>query len=148
MVIFATPGFGAGGMIFGLVLIAWAVVLAISAGGFILGALLLRRGSAKLGWMLLLASCFLPIFFYVAPPHLFRLSYGSYPLGDRDPRLCGEIKEGMSCDEVQAILGLPHHRSTNSIREETWTYLWEWYGAGFYAVKFGPDGRVKLVLQN
>ena len=54
----------------------------------------------------------------------------------------------MSCDEVQAILGPPHERRTNSIREETWTYWWEWYGAGFYAVDFGPDGRVTHVFQN
>jgi hypothetical protein len=158
---FATPNFAAGGTIFRFVLIAWvdgtgmmfvlavwAVVLACFVVGIIFGARLLRRGSAMLGWLLVLVSCLLPIFCYVAPPHLFRLAYGSYPLGDRDPSLCGGIKEGMSRDEVQAILGPPHRRSLNANREETWTYFWEWYGVGFYAVKFGPDGRVRTVLQN
>lgn len=98
------------------------------------------------GWLLVLVSCLLPIFCYVAPPHLFRLAYGSYPIGDREPFLCGQIRQGMSCDEVQAILGPPHHRWKYADGTETWNYLWEWYGAGFFDVKFGPDGRVAIVL--
>ena len=91
-------------------LIAWVVVLAISVGGIILGTRLLGRGSSKLGWMLVLASCFLPVFCYVAPPHLFRFAYGSYPLKSRPDK--NRIEEGMSGDEVMAILGPPHERQS------------------------------------
>jgi len=51
MVIFATPDFGAAGFVVLLLMIGWAVVLAICAGGIILGTRLLGRGSSKLGWM-------------------------------------------------------------------------------------------------
>jgi hypothetical protein len=148
MVIFATPDFGTSGIIVLFRLIAWVFVLAICVGGIILGARLLRRGSLTLGWLLLLVSCFLPIFCYVAPPHLFRWAYGSYPLEDRDHCRYGEIKVGMPSDEVQAILGPPHHRWKYGDGRETWNYKWEWYGAGFFDVEFGPDGRVDRTCGN
>ena len=49
-------------------LIISAVVLAISAIGVFLGARLLGRGSAKLGWLLLVMGCLLPFFSYFARP--------------------------------------------------------------------------------
>jgi hypothetical protein len=77
MVIFTRPDFGASGIIVLFLLIAWAVVLAISAVGIDLGRGLLKRGASKLGWMLVLASCFLPVSCYVALPHIVRLAYGN-----------------------------------------------------------------------
>ena len=90
MVLFATPDFGAGGMIFGLVLIAWAVVLATCIVGFICGVNLLSTARKFSGSLLMLVSFLLPIFFYVAPPHLFRLAHGSYPLGTGIPASAAE----------------------------------------------------------
>jgi hypothetical protein len=138
MVIFAQMDFGAVGYVILLVMIGWAVVLAICVGGIILGARLLRRGSLKLGWMLVLASCFLPVFCYVAPPHLFRLAYGSYPI-QRYPK--DRIDEGMSGDEVVVILGSPHERqSLNGM--EKWYYRLDPFCINSFCVTFGPDGRV------
>jgi hypothetical protein len=144
MVIFATPDFGAGGIIFMFVLIAWAVVLAISVGGIILGTRLLRRGTSKLGWMLVLASCFLPVFCYVAPPYLFRLEYGNYPLGSYPNN---KIEEGMSQDEVVAILGPPHRRYEQN-GNECWQYYIDSFDIRWFGVDFGPDGRVTHTYGN
>lgn len=139
MVIFAQMDFGASGYGVLLMLIAWVVVMAISAGGIILGTRLLRRSSSKLGWMLVLVSCFLPIFCYVAPPHLFRLTYGSYPL-ERRPSY-NKIEEGMSGDEVVAILGPPHERQRIN-GQENWYYRLDSFGIDSYCVTFGADRRV------
>ena len=145
MVIFATPDFGASGIIALFLLIAWAVVLALAGGGLLLGARLLSRGSAKLGWLLVLASCFLPIFCYAAPPHIVRLVYGNYPLGSYPTK---HIQAGMSSrDQVQRVLGPPHERYKYTDRE-TWIYWIDSYGAYYCGVDFGPDGRVTSTYGN
>ncbi len=140
MVTFAQMDFGASGYAVLLLLIAWVVVLAISVGGIILGTRLLGRGSSKLGWMLVLVSCFLPVFCYVAPPHLFRLAYGSYPLERRPDR--NRIEEGMSGNEVVAILGPPHERQSLKNGEENWYYQLDSFGIDSFCVTFGADGHV------
>jgi len=139
MLIFAQMDFGAAGYGVLLLLIAWVVVLAISVGGIVLGTRLLGRSSWKLGWLLVLVSCFLPIFCYVAPPHLVRLAYGSYPLKSRPDN--NKIEEGMSGDEVVAILGPPHERQSIN-GHENWYYWLDSFGMDSFCVTFGADGRV------
>ena len=144
MVLFATPDFGASGIIVLFLLIAWGVVLALAVTGIILGARLLSRGSAKLGWPLVLVSCILPIFCYVAPPYIVRLEYGNYPLGSYPDN---KIEEGMSQNEVVAILGPPHERYTVS-GEVRWLYYIDSFDIRWFGVAFGPDGRVEHTYGN
>ena len=118
------------------------VVLAISTAAIILGARLLRNtssvGKKCAGALLLLIGCLLPFFWNVAGFQGGRLdtsthTNGGFP-GDK-------IKEGMSRDEVRAILGPPHQRKKNHDRE-TWTYWSDAYDGYAVTVDFGPDGRV------
>jgi outer membrane protein assembly factor BamE (lipoprotein component of BamABCDE complex) len=64
--------------------------------------------------------------------------YSNYPLG-RYPS--GQIKDGMSPDEVIAILGAPHHRDKSG-DSERWFYWLDSYGINWFSVRFGPDGKV------
>lgn len=72
------------------------------------------------------------------PPHLIRLFYGNSPIGSYPSN---KIKEGMSAEEVVAILGTPHERHDSS-EGESWYYWIDSFGITWFAVWFGPDGRV------
>jgi len=143
MVILATPDWTAGHALQRL-LIVWAVVLAISAVGIILGARLLRGkssvGKRCAGCLLLLVSCLLPIFCYST--HL--VGYDKRPLGSSASK---QIMEGMSGDEVKAILGMPHQRNKNN-DGETWIYWIDSYDGYRFGVNFGPNGRVTDMYGN
>jgi hypothetical protein len=47
----------------------------------------------------------------------------------------------MSTDEVKALLGTPHERYKQG-EEESWYYWIDSFDAGWFGVRFGPDGRV------
>jgi outer membrane protein assembly factor BamE (lipoprotein component of BamABCDE complex) len=66
------------------------------------------------------------------------LKHGNYPLG-RYPS--NKIDKGMSRDEVQAILGSPHEKYRRD-HDETWFYWIDSFGAHYFGVILGPDGRV------
>ena len=66
------------------------------------------------------------------------MEYGNYPLGSYPN---GKITEGMTRDEVSAVLGSPHERFTSD-DEESWYYWIDSFGIGYFCVRFGPEGRV------
>ena len=140
MAIFATPEFGAS-LFFELFwLIVGAVVLLLAAVGMILGVKRLKSVSSarrKVGVLLLLVSGLFPVFCFLAPPYIFRLGYGSYPIGSYPIN----IREGMSSDEVKAILGTPHQRDKEKDGER-WLYWIDPYGIHWCCLEFGPDGHM------
>src|SRR5438105_2860475 len=134
MAVFATADFGASAGISVLVLIAWATVLVLVVVGFIRGKRLFASGlpkDRKYGLLLILASAFTPLFCWLAPPHVVRMIYGNYPIGSYPSN---KIKEGMSTDEVAALLGSPHERFQRE-DGENW-YYWidsfsiHWFSSG------------------
>ena len=149
MFVFAAQDFGASGIIVVLVLIAWAVVVLLAAGGVLYGLQLLQRRSSRArkvaGGLLVAVSCLLPIFCYFAPRYLVRLEYGNYPIG-RYPS--NQIKAGMSNSEVMAMLGPPHERYKESVDGETWIYWIDAYGTHWFGVDFGPDEHVTNTYGN
>jgi hypothetical protein len=140
-ILFATPDFGASGGILCLMLLGWALVLGGVAIGIAWGTKLLRARSLKAnhyGILLVLASGLLPLSCCLLPPHAIRIIYGNYPLGrDRS----NEIEQGMTREEVVAILGSPHERYESDDREN-WYYWIDSFGIRYFAVQFRPEGRV------
>jgi hypothetical protein len=147
MVIFATPDFGAGASIACVWLLTWAVVLVFVSAGVVWGAALIKSESLivrRRGLILLLGSASAPLFCCLAPPCIVRIGYGNYPIYRRPD---GKIKEGMSADEVVAVLGTPHER----VKEkdgESWYYWIDSLGIDWFRVSFGPDGRVTETWSN
>ena len=139
--LFATPDFGAGATVSGLLCLAWAVVFVLIALGIGWGSKLLRSESPKArmsGLLIVLVSGMVPVSCCLGPPHAVRIVYGNYPLGSYPN---GKIKEGMTKDEVAAILGSPHERFIRA-DEESWYYWLDSFGIGYFGVRFGPEGRV------
>jgi hypothetical protein len=138
--LFATPDFGASGIIVLFLMIAWAILLVLVGVGIFAGTRLRRRESARakaFGLLLIVASVSAPVFCFVAPPHLVRLFYGNYPLGHYPS---GKVNEGMTMEEVQAILGTPHERVERG-GGETFYYWIDSFDVFYFAVDFGPDKR-------
>ncbi len=141
MVILATPDFGSSAIIVYILLITWAVVLLIVSVGIIRGMILLDSEShrrRKRGALLILVSGLVPFLCCLGPPHVVRLVYGNYPIG-RYPN--NKIREGMTTDEVAAILGPPHERMKSG-GAESWYYWIDSFGMGWFGVRFGSNGRV------
>jgi outer membrane protein assembly factor BamE (lipoprotein component of BamABCDE complex) len=80
-----------------------------------------------------------PFLCCLGPRQAFRIAYGNYPIGSYRN---GKIKEGMTADEVLAILGTPHERSVQA-DGENWIYWIDSFTLDWYSVSFGPDGRVE-----
>jgi outer membrane protein assembly factor BamE (lipoprotein component of BamABCDE complex) len=74
----------------------------------------------------------------MGPSQVVRAIYGNYPLGYHPG---GKIKEGMSVDQVVAILGTPHERHTQG-DEEHWYYYIDSFGMTLFGVDFDSQGRV------
>lgn len=138
MVLFATPDFGASGVLVLFVLIAWAIVLAFVGIGVVCGSKIAAQGRRAMGFVCVGISLVVPLMCCFGPPHAIRLMYGNYPLG-RYPN--GVISEGMTPDDVIARLGTPHERTQRNDRE-SWYYWLDSFGIGYFGVNFGPDGRV------
>lgn len=140
--IFATPDFGTSAAVACFVLVVWAFVLLFAGLGVVKGLRLLHTDSSRArrcGVLLLLASVLLPLSCCLGPAQLVRLSYGNYPLGSYPN---GKVKEGMTADEVVATLGRPHERHKGG-EGESWYYWIDSLGLYWFAVDFGPDGRVE-----
>jgi ABC-type dipeptide/oligopeptide/nickel transport system permease component len=147
MVIFATPDFGAGAAIAGIVLLAWAATLVVVVGGVIVGASLLRSKALffkRGGMILLLASLSVPLFCCLGPPCLIRVAYGNFPIGSFP---YNKIKEGMAPEEVIAVLGPPHERVMTG-NGENWYYWRDSFDINWVCVEFGTDGRVFRTRSN
>ncbi len=139
--VFATPDFGAGATIWGMVCLAWLVVLVLTVLGIAWGSRLLRSQSPKdrkYGLFFVVVSGMVPLCCYLLPPQIVRITYGNYPLGSNPS---GKISEGMTRDEVSAILGNPHELFKTD-DEESWYYWLDSFGIGYFGVRFGPEGRV------
>jgi hypothetical protein len=146
MTIFASPDFGASGGIFVFLIIAWGIVFALVSIGLYLGARFFRKESPKakkLGVLITLVSGLTPFFCCMAPPLAVRIFYGNYPIGSSH----GKIDEGMSKDEVTAILGNPHERFKQD-EQEKWFYWFDSFGIGWFGVDFGSDGHVIRTYAN
>jgi hypothetical protein len=139
--LFATPDFGTGALIMLFVFAVWAVVLLLAGVGILCGAGLLTSKSPKIrawGLALLLGSGLVPLLCCLGPPQIIRVAYGNYPVGS-DAR--HQVKKGMSAEEVRAALGSPHRRSEGP-DGEGWYYWIDSFGASWFCVDFGPEGRV------
>jgi hypothetical protein len=139
--LFATPDFGAGANAWGMLCLAWVVVFVLIALGIAWGTKLLRSESPKVrkyGLVFVLVSGIVPLCCCLLPPHVVRIMYGNYPLGSYPNN---KIKEGMTRDEVEAILGSPHERHKRD-DEESWYYWLDSFGIGYFGVRFGPEGQV------
>jgi hypothetical protein len=141
MSIFATPDFGASGVIACFILCVWGTVWLLVLIGILVARKWLRLGTVRARrWAvaLLLLSASLPLCCCLGPDHLVRIVYGNYPLG-RYPN--GVIEKGMTPDEVLSKLGPPHSRNRNG-DGESWYYMLDAYDMFYFGVIFGPDGRV------
>jgi hypothetical protein len=142
MVIIASPDWGGSALAHLLLLIGSAVVVLVAIVGVIFGLKLLDLGPTVrrriAGLLLLLASVSLPAVCFLAPAQIFRLEYGSYPLGTYPS---DKIKEGMTFKQVEAILGAPHERFANGNGEE-WFYFIDSFCVDDFCVDFGPDGHI------
>jgi hypothetical protein len=147
MSIFATPDFGASGMIAFVVLCAWGVALVLVLVGIVTGCSLLRRKTARArswGVVLLLLSASLPCFCCFGPDLIVRWQTGRYPLQGYPN---GVIEKGMTRDEVLSKIGPPHSRHQTGDRE-SWYYMLDPYDMYYFGVIFGPDGRVQTTHGN
>jgi hypothetical protein len=140
--IFATPDFGAGGAIVLVLLVICLFVLTVTVLGIVCGANLVRRpsrGSRRVGWALVLVGVLLPVVCFCGPSVLFRLNHDNPPLGHYPN---GVIQEGMSADEVRALLGNPHEVSERDRERVGWWYWLDAIELDWFLVTFGPDGKV------
>ena len=145
--LFATPDFGAGACIFGLVLLAWAVALILVFVGLSCGAGLVGKGSAKArkwGIILMGVSGLVPLACWLGPSQAVRISYGNYPIANSYK---GKIHKGMTAEEVVKILGTPHEKYPRD-RGESWYYYLDSFGIGWFCVQVGPDGKVSWTHEN
>ena len=81
-----------------------------------------------------------PLCCCVVPPVALRITHGNFPIRSSD---MDKVREGMTADEVQAILGTPHERHPSGDGEATWYYYCDSFGLAALGIGFGPDGRVK-----
>ncbi len=76
------------------------------------------------------------------PPHLlwlpiFLVQYGHLPsTGNRN-----DVEEGMTHEQVVAIMGTPHKREDDRGRDDRWTFYHDCIGFSFTVVWFDKDGR-------
>jgi hypothetical protein len=147
MILLATPDFGSSGAILVVLLLAWAVVLSLVAGGIFWAVRLLKSGSPVrrgYGVFLLLVSGLAPLCCCLGPPHVFRQEYGSYPVTFDAWR---KVNPGMTAEEVTAAVGPPHARRGEG-EDERWVYYMDSFEIHWVAIAFGPDGRVLRTYGN
>jgi hypothetical protein len=140
--IFATPDFGAGGMIVLILGGVGLVVVCITILCIRQGMLFLQRPAPARKWpgvVLILSGLLLPICCCSGPSVLFRLRHETPPLG-RYPN--GVIREGMSPDEVRARLGVPHQVFEGDPERVTFLYWLDAIELSWLMVSFGPNGKV------
>ena len=139
--IFATPDFGTSASLASCLCFVWIAVLALVAVGIGCGIKLVNNGSAKarVYGLVIVAGCgMVPICCCLLPAHLTKMEYGNYPLGSYPNN---KIEEGMTKDEVAAILGTPH----NKVEEDDgdrWYYWIDSFGIHWCCVRFDRESRV------
>jgi hypothetical protein len=142
--IFATPDFGASANFACVEIFIAVAVIIFAIWAFSKGASLLRRESLpkkkKYGVLLCLLSVLVPTTCWIGPSVLVRVFYGNYPLGSYPDN---KITEGMTSDQVKAVLGTPHERHGDS-----WYYWIDSLGLYYFAVQFGPNGLVTATYGN
>jgi hypothetical protein len=76
------------------------------------------------------------------PPVIFYLSYGRGPLDGAGWR---KVKDGMTTDEVMAVIGPPHKKSRNEGQGggEKWIYFKDTFGWNFIELRFNKEGHVE-----
>jgi hypothetical protein len=117
-------------------------VLGIGAVGIVRGVILLRRPPPRRrssGILYIVAGVLLPVSCCGGPSVLFRLYHDTPPLGSYPN---GVVREGMSSDEVRALLGNPHQVNDRYPQQVTWLYWLDAIGLNWFTVIFGPDGKV------
>ncbi len=142
MTLFATPDFGAAGIIV-IILLAFSLLAFVATvSGFVLGTKKLKSESKqtrKRGLLLLVLSASVPFCCCFGPQQCFRLAYGSYPLGAYPNN---KITPGMTREEVTAVLGPAHNVLYPDSDRESWYYSLDSFTIGYFGVIFGADGRV------
>jgi hypothetical protein len=141
-VLFASPDFGAGGAAMLVLSGIGLAVLGASAAAIARGMTLVRRPPPDRSWwglVFILGGVLLPVSCCSAPSVLFRLSHDTPPLG-RYPN--GVIREGMSPDDVRALLGNPHQVNDRDPQRVTWLYWLDAFELGWFMVTFSADGKV------
>jgi SmpA / OmlA family len=126
------------------VLFVWASALVLVTIGSGRGARLLKTGvpeDRKRGILLILECAMLPLFCYFGPPYFDRVVYGNFPIGSYEAGK-KKIKEGMTKEQVESLLGPPHGRSDRSDGSASWYYWIDSFGIAWFGVQFGTDGRV------
>jgi hypothetical protein len=141
MTLFASPDFGASGMIAFFVLCAWGIAWLLVLVGVITGYRLLQRKSTRArSWavVLLLLSASLPCCCCFGPDQIVRWKTGRYPLTGYPN---GAIEKGMTQDEVLSKIGPPHTRQRVG-DHESWYYMLDPYDMYYFGVIFSADGKV------
>jgi hypothetical protein len=140
-VLFATPDFGAGGVVILILVGIIVVVSAMSIVAFFRGIdLCLEKPTRRwLGIVLIGAGVALPLCTFCGPSLLFRLQHATPPIAEVPT---GLIQEGMSPDEVRALLGPPHVVESYHSSQVKWLYWRDAIRLEWYSVWFGTDGKV------
>jgi hypothetical protein len=139
---------GIGGSAGGLVLL---IVAGIVLAAFTVSILAFFRGidwclekppiRRRLGVISTITGVLLLPCLFCGPRVLFRLQHATPPIADGPP---GLIREGMSREEVEAILGPPHRIESDRPPDVKWTYWRDAIRLNCFSVMFGEDGRVRM----
>jgi hypothetical protein len=139
---FATPDFGAGAMAMLVLLGVGLAVFGVALLCVVRGIVLLRRaapGSKWSGLGLVAVGVLLPVCCCSGPSVLFRVHHDTPPLTGYPS---GVVQEGMSAEEVRALLGNPHQFNDRNPERVTWLYYLDAIELNWFMVVFGPDGKV------
>ena len=95
----------------------------------------------RLGVFSIVAGVLLLPCLFCGPSVLFRLQHATPPIANVP---AGLIREGMSREEVEAILGPPHLIESYRPPDVKWTYWHDAIRLNCFSVMFGEDGRVRM----
>ena len=97
-----------------------------------------RRAARRFMWCVVAPVVCAAVAIGLLPEVVFRVAYGRGPLR-ADP---AAVVEGMTPDEVTAILGAPH-RHDDEDGEAVWTYFQDAFTLNAVSVNFKKTGRVR-----
>src|SRR5262245_22418405 len=134
--LFASPDFGAGATVMGVICGIGFVVLVVGIIAVVRGLILITRQPPDYRWrglVFILAGVLLPISCCSAPSIMFRVNHDTPPLGSYPN---GVIQEGMTPDDVRGLLGNPHQVYEQDPQRVTWLYWIDRYEIGWFMVTF------------